>query len=288
MHLTRTDEGLWTAEFDAEEEAEGDPIYRAAFLRYLNAIDPAFAQARDRSEFWLIGSLLGVRSLHDAGWDPYESTIIAIEALRKGYVHLDGTAQAHLRLMIYGHIVEASEPYELLANLLDIARGGTFERERFPARNGRPIFPNRKIQLLRTMARQTGLQAVVAPLEEIWDRNLRNAVFHADYSLHAGEVRTLSPPRVFGRTEVHQLVNFALAYHDAVLFLRRFHIQSYDAPTIVLADPRMTGGPAEEADVIIRDGDGASGLQSRWVGAEAEIGRFNGVWGGSFPMRWLS
>lgn len=38
----------------------------------------------------------------------------------------------HLQLWTYGHIIEASEPYAIVADMLDIANGGFFKPYRFP------------------------------------------------------------------------------------------------------------------------------------------------------------
>jgi hypothetical protein len=41
-------------------------------------------------------------------------------------------AKRHLELWLYGHVLEASEPYETVANLIDISQGGAFHNVRFP------------------------------------------------------------------------------------------------------------------------------------------------------------
>ena len=94
-------------------------------------------------------------------------------------------ASRHLQLWIYGHIIEASEPYELLANLLAIALGETFKTNRFPPHsNGRPQSPGSKIDKLEQSAAAAGLPQITVPLREVWDRDFRNAIFHSDYSVH--------------------------------------------------------------------------------------------------------
>jgi hypothetical protein len=250
----------------------------------MTALDPVFLRARECSQFWLIWSLLGVRSLQDPGWDPYESTIGAIDALVKVHALADGTAQGHLQLIIYGHIVEASEPYELLANLVDIGQGGMFHSERFPpGKDGRPLSPATKIARLKDAAAGAGLLGAIDPLNEIWDRDLRNSVFHADYALYRGEVRIMHPTKVYRHENVLRLVNSALAYHHAMATLRRFHISSYTEPVLVPGDPRVTNGVEEDVMVIVRDGHGAIGLQNVWRGPEAVTGHVQWRVGRFYP-----
>ena len=54
---------------------------------------------------------------------------------------------------------------------------------------GRPQTPGGKIKQLEEAAIAAWLPDVVTPMREVWDRELRNAIFHSDYSLHGGEVR---------------------------------------------------------------------------------------------------
>jgi hypothetical protein len=166
VKATKQADGSWIVTTDPEDSQEpGSRYYRETFERYLNAFDAAFTRAGERSEFEFIACLLQVRGLQDAGWDPYKTTLRAITALVKIHETIQGTEPEparHLRLWIYGHIVEAAEPYELLANLLDIAKGGRFYAERFrpvggtATRLGRPQNPGRKIDQIAKIAEAVG------------------------------------------------------------------------------------------------------------------------------------
>jgi hypothetical protein len=135
-------------------------------------------------------------------------------------------AARHLQLWIYGHIVEASEPYEILANLLAISQGDTFRTDRFPLQNGRPQSPGAKIKALEETAKTVNLPNFSTALTEIWDRDLRNAIFHSDYSIHGPEVRFRKDgwPHAYGNEKILTLVNRALAYFDVLGFLRSTYI----------------------------------------------------------------
>jgi hypothetical protein len=125
--MRRDEHGTWSLELGPGDENR-NPDHDEAAVRYLNGFDPVFAKARETSEFEFIFTLLRVSGLQGAGWDAYDSTLCAIKAARElhelipaGDEHFEKAR--HLQLWTYGHIVEASEPYAMLANLLDIIRG---------------------------------------------------------------------------------------------------------------------------------------------------------------------
>lgn len=277
MPLRRDENGVWSIEIDETEKEKRErshPSYFEALPRYLTELDPAFERARQRSEFNFLFSIFAIRGMQDAGWDPYETTVQGIIAIREVHGRIKGEANRHLALWLYGHIMEASEPYEFLANLIDVAVGGRFLTERFPPRsNGAPLSPQTKISRLNEQATAAGMPGVVIPMREAWNREFRNAIFHADYALYGPEVRTMRPSRSYDHDQVMSLVNRALAYHEAMLILRKFHIESYTEPVIIPADPSFTGDPFENAVVIVREGYGATGLKDAWTAEELGQGR---------------
>ena len=205
--------------------------------------------------------------MQDAGWDPYESTQRAIGAMQKiNNGEIDGEASRHLGLWLYGHIMEASEPYEFLANFISVAVGGRFLVDRFPPHpNGSPLSPNIKIKRLEEQATETGMPDVVVPMKEAWNRDFRNAIFHADYSLHGPEVRTIRPTCIYSHDETMTLINSAMAYHEALSVLRKTSIESYTELVVIPCDPEFSGNPDEMATVIVREGFGATGIKDAWT-----------------------
>jgi hypothetical protein len=182
-------------------------------------------------------------------------------------------AARHLELWVYGHIVEASEPYELLANLVDVANGGRFKFDRFPPHpNGRPKSPGEKIQQLREMAVAAGMPGVASPLQEIWNREFRNAIFHADYSFYGNELRTVRPLKIYTHDEHMAILNRALAYHEALSHLYKIHIASYHEPEVIPVHPEFSQNPEERAVVIVREGYGATGMKDAWTREQIAAG----------------
>lgn len=265
----RGDDGTWTLEEDQGEDhlSRWQPAFREALPRYLTALDPAFDRARARCEFQFLLTLFRIRGMQMVELDPYETTLRAIPALTRLHQKADDREAArHLELWIYGHIVEASEPYELLANLIDVSEGGAFKLDRFPP-NDRGISPSpgEKIRQIEAAAASAGMPIVPVPLKEIWDRGLRNAIFHADYALTHDGVRIPAPigsRRLYTHDEVDTLANRALAYHDALSTLFRSSIKSYTEPIVIPTDPRFSHGEPEPAQVMVREGYGAVGIQA--------------------------
>jgi hypothetical protein len=177
VKVTKGASGKWVATLDASD-TPNEP-YDEAVPRYLNAIDPAFERASDACESEFVKALLRVRSMQDAGWDPYETTLEAIPAINKLHNEIpkdtgwaDFYTARHLILWTYGHIIEASEPYAILADMLDIANGGFYKPFRFPDKplGGRkaqsePLAPTRpqyvheKLPQIEELARTAGLAA---------------------------------------------------------------------------------------------------------------------------------
>jgi hypothetical protein len=273
----RHDDGTWHLVNPRRNPELGDSIHDEALARYLTAFDPAFTRAKEECEFEFILTLLRVRGVQDAGWDPFDSTRDAIAAVRRTGNKISRRPRnfvgaRHLQLWLYGHIVEASEPYEILANLIDIAAGGQFIAWRFPDENGRPVAVGRKIRAIDEAAAAAGVQQVTNPLHEVYDRPLRNAVFHADYSLHGGEVRLPRDATRYTHEQIMERVNQALAYFDALTILFDTQIRSYDTPRRIPVSPTFAQGAREDATVISRRGHGLVGLKHSLTDAELNAG----------------
>jgi len=279
--LIRNTEGVWRIEgdeHDRERIENWNPVFREALPRYLTALDSAFNRAQKRSQFQFLLSLFRIRGLEDAGWDPYQTTLRAIPAMHRVHDYIiekgENEAAQHLGLWVYGHIVEASEPYELLANLIDVANGGRFKFHRFPSHpSGRPKSPGEKIQQLREMAMAADLPDIATPLQEIWNREFRNAIFHADYSFYGSEVRTVRPMQTYTRDEHMAILNRALAYHEALAQLYKAHIASYTEPEVIPVNPEFSRDPEARAVVIVREGYGATGLKDAWTREQLTAGK---------------
>jgi hypothetical protein len=165
----------------------------------------------------------------------------------------------HLQLWLWGHILEASAPYELLARLLAVCGGERPRYTHFPdSRRGVPQSPWRKIEALQGMADTLGLSESLVPLREIWDGDLRNAVFHADYTLYGDVVRLPRMGKEYPHEEIERLVVRALCCHRALEAFRTGSMEQYTEPKLISAGEFA---PGESAVVIVRRGYGAVGVK---------------------------
>jgi len=273
----------WDIIYDRRE----NKTYSESLKKYLNCLDPLFEKAKAMEEFDFICTLLRVRSLQDAGWDPWENTLSAGKKLYNLQKRIkDFETVRHLFLWLYGHIVEASEPYETIANMLNIVDGRTFITSNFSdKKRGRyfvPQSPSEKIDTLGDMAKKVNMPDVVVPFQDVFDRELRNAIFHSDYVLYDGKVRLLRGfSKEYSHNEVQAILNKALAYINTFETLISYHVSSYKTPKLVRMYPKHTQVADEEAITILRKGHGVIGLQSNWSVEEvrqgqilARIGRF--------------
>ena len=276
--LQRTPDGVWTLQISEDESTKyerNNSAYLNSVPRYMTALDSAFTRAKEVCECEFLFSLLRVRSLMDVGWDPYETTLRAIPSLVDAHNQMENSEAArHLQLWIYGHILEASEPYELLSNLIGVALGERFFVERFPNHSrGRPQSPGEKIVKIEQQAREAGLPEASLPLREIWNRDLRNSIFHADYALFRGEVRTIRPIESYSDREIKTITNRAHAYHEALAVLYKVHLESYTEPIQLELHSEFGGDPDLKMTVIVREDFGAAGLKDSWTQEQLVQGR---------------
>lgn len=280
MPLARDPETFaWTiipSDEDAGVIAQSHASYIEALPKTLTDFDRFFERAKWRSEFNFIWTLLGIRGMQDQGWDPFESSVTGIDSIRSLIPTADAWAQRHLALWVYGHIMEASEPYEMLANMVAIGSGESFHPSRFEdlAVGRNPPSPGRKIQRLRQMAAAADVADGFESLDRAWDRKFRNAIFHADYALHGLEVRIMEDHAVYDHDATMTLVNRALAYLEAIRRLRTGHVESYDEPVIIPVPESFGGQRPGNAWVVVKEGHGVVGMRAADGGIPWECGRY--------------
>jgi hypothetical protein len=276
MHLQRNDEGHWSIEELTSEDADLMHVWVEALPRYLDILDALFLRAQENREFDFIHSLIPVRGMVDPGWDAWSTSREALVAMTPLINDTPNwITRRHLKLWAWGHTIEAAEPYELLRNLVEAASGGRFHIEWFPdARTAdgrmRPQHPLDKINQIESAAAKIGLRSVAGPLREIWDTDLRNAVFHADYALYGAEVRMPKVGRTLDHETVEQIVARAAAYVEAVIVLHDHYVSEYSEPKLISAEGM--GDAGEMAWVIVREGHGAVGLKHALTADELAAG----------------
>lgn len=278
--ITKNEQNLWVA---IGRKHKWNLIHRESLLKYLNCLDPLFEKAKDVSEFEFICTLTRVEGIKSAGWDPWENTVDVFDNIYKLANRVrNHKKQTFLSLWLYGHIIEASEPYEIVANLMNIIEGQRYHMENFPDIVGkgnysRPQSPSEKIRLLTERAGKINMIDSVLPFQEVFDRELRNAIFHSDYSLYGGELRLtgakLGVKRIYTHAELDALFNKALAYFEAFKNLMSVYIRSYQQPKVIPIHPDFSKDPEEKAVTIVRKGYGLVGLKDNWTNEQIKMGK---------------
>jgi hypothetical protein len=173
--------------------------------------------------------------------------------------------------------VEASEPYETIANLLNIALGGSYKAWNFPkikTRWGyRNQYPLEKIAYLETLAKKAKMPEVIEPIKDVLDKDLRNAVFHSDYSFYDGEIRLNDPPRIYSKQETLAITNKALAYHEVVKNAIEGYQRGYTESKVINVSQSFSRDPDERAVLIIRRDHGVTGMRDNWTQEELRQGK---------------
>ncbi len=256
-----------------------NPTYAKSLILYLNCLDPLFDKAQTKCEFQFILTLLRNRGVQDAGWDAYENSVNTIDAIMRLKNKVSGSLRGNLSLWMYAHIVEASEPYETIANLLNIVNGDAYRIFNFPKRKTswgyRNQYPSEKIAYLEQLSKKANMPDVVIPIKDIFDKDLRNAIFHSDYSFYEGEVRLNDPSRIYSQQQTLEITNKALAYHEVIKNMIEGYQKSYTTSEIINVSHGFSKDPNEKAVLIIRKGHGVTGMRDNWSPKELKSGKIS-------------
>src|SRR4030042_900013 len=253
--------------------------YTDSIVKYLNCLDLLFEKSQQKSEFEFIFTLLRFRGIQYTKEDPYENSLETFDAIMKLGNKIHGDPKINLFLWLYGHIVESSEPYEILANLLNICNGGRYQAYNFPRIRTkwgyRDQFPTEKIQKLEVLANKASMINVLEPIKYVFDKDLRNSIFHSDYSGFNGEIIINNPQKIYSAKVTQSLINKALAYHEVVKNLIRSYREGYKESKLIKVSPGFSPDPDEKAVLIIRENDGAIGMKDSWTKEEIKNGKIS-------------
>ncbi len=274
MKIERNDNGKWTV----KAIKKSHPSYRQSIEKYINIIELYYSQAKHKCEFEFILTLLRFKGASGPGWDPFETLQDAHKAFYKisRKFRSDRFINKQYSLLLYGLIIEASEPYEILANLINIIDGDRYlAKTHFPDYTDshgriRSQSPADKIAQLKKKAKNIKLKLDI--FDEFFDNKLRNSIFHSDYTISGNEVRLLNPIKIYLRDEWHTLINRSLAYLEALTIVHYFYISEYKIPQLVKPHPDFSSDPKDICITIIRKGYGLVGLKDNFTEKEIKNG----------------
>ncbi len=153
-------------------------------------IDQLFSAAKAADEFEYCCTLLRIRGLESPGWDPLQESISLIDQLLAMIeAPIQDSLQIRLVLMLYCHITEMNDLYNIIGNLIRIAsHNDRYSMLLFP--NSK--YPTQKINEIMTWANETEYVMIPQNLEAMLVRQLRNAFFHSDYVLTSSAINLVN------------------------------------------------------------------------------------------------
>jgi|SRR3989344_2816581 len=242
--------------------------YSGFIKEYQDIFQPLFEKALEVSEFNLIMSFLAFRGMSDDGWNPYENTQDIFEEIYKNQKKFSGSLQFNMHLWLYLHLIECSEHYELVANLINTTKDKDYVIANHRNRNFVNLKVEQKISRLKAIAKGTGFTNVVEPFEKTFNARLRNAIGHADYAIKSSGRTGVTVaddagyPVVFSQQEANDLINRAVALH-VVLRSLTDHFRSRYTESVVIKSSPGFGNDGQPIDVtlIVRKNHGVIGFR---------------------------
>jgi hypothetical protein len=182
---------------------DGD-LFGGCFSEYLDLFAPLFAPRRHNVQdvFEFVCCLVHPSGIQSSDEDPLFETTAFIEDLvafaRQSHmvngVDHPARARARLGLLSYCHLTEGDFFYTLLVNLLRVRCAESWTHAPFAdlsrplgAKKGAqkkiPASANKKITRIQDYAQRADMAGVSTALSNVYLSAIRNAVFHADYTL---------------------------------------------------------------------------------------------------------
>jgi hypothetical protein len=234
---------------------------------YMAVFEPLFEKAHEVSEFNLIMSLLAIRGVSDDGWNPYENTEDVFEEVYKQQGKFRGSLGFNINLWMYLHLIECSEHYEIIANLINTIKGDDY----IVANHKNKLFANlkveQKIDRLKSIAKNTDFENVVDPFINTFNGRFRNAIGHADYAIKSTEKAGVTIaddagyPIILGLQEVNDLINRAVALHVAIRSLIKHYRTLYKRSDKIKSSVAFGRGIPIDVTLIVRKDYGVIGFR---------------------------
>lgn len=245
----------------------------SAGIDYYVAMDEIFQKAKERDEFEYICSLLRIRGMEDAGWDPLAESHAAInDYIALIQSPLRDIIKVRLALLTYCHITEVDALYDMLANMLRTIRGDRCSMVPFidytSAMKIKVRSPKQKIRALTSMERELGRDSLGHAFTSFFDDEIRNAFYHSDYTIYENEFRyrkrwsrQMRVPSALPVDEVMKKAQNGINFYLAFMRLYDDHRLRYKEPKI-LKGRIGSDGSWMDVEIIVRKGLGVTGFRS--------------------------
>lgn len=147
-----------------------------------------FRRAKEVDEFEYCSTLLRIRGMEDAGWDPmHESWELAQQLMALQNAPLEQGVKLRLALFLYCHLTEMSDVYSIPANMLHVLAGRRYSMSPFlhglDQGEQQPSSPSGKARRIKSLALEHDMEEFGELFETMIVKDVRNAFYHSDYIL---------------------------------------------------------------------------------------------------------
>ena len=234
---------------------------------YMEAFEPLFKKAFDVSEFNVIMTILAMRGMSDGGWDPFENTQDVFEEICKQQRKFRGSLGFNINLWTYLHLIESSEHYEIIANLVNTVKGKDYIIANHKNKKFANLKVEQKIDRLKLIARGTDFENVYQPFESAFDARFRNAIAHGDYAIKSTGRSGVTIaddagyPTIYELQRTNDLINRAVALHVVIRSLIKHYRSYYKSSTVIKSSASFGHGAPIDVILIVRKRYGVIGFR---------------------------
>jgi hypothetical protein len=234
---------------------------------YMEAFEPLFKKAFDVSEFNVIMTILAMRGMSDDGWDPFENTQDVFEEIYKQQRKFRGSLGFNVNLWTYLHLIESSEHYEIIANLVNTVKGEDYIIENHRNKKFANLKVEQKIDRLKSISRGTDFENVYQPFESAFDARFRNAIAHGDYAIKSTGRSGVTIaddagyPTIYELQRTNDLINRAVALHVVIRSLIKHYRSYYKSSTVIRSSASFGHGAPIDVTLIVRKRYGVIGFR---------------------------
>lgn len=234
---------------------------------YMEAFEPLFKKAFDVSEFNVIMTILAMRGMSDGGWDPFENTQDVFEEICKQQRKFRGSLGFNINLWTYLHLIESSEHYEIIANLVNTVKGKDYIIANHKNKKFANLKVEQKIDRLKSIARGTDFENVYQPFESAFDARFRNAIAHGDYAIKSTGRSGVTIaddagyPTIYELQRTNDLINRAVALHVVIRSLIKHYRSYYKSSTVIKSSASFGHGAPIDVILIVRKRYGVIGFR---------------------------
>ncbi len=145
-----------------------------------------FKSAKKKDEFEYICCLINFKGIGDprALSHIYESKDLILQMVDLIERTKNNHEQIRLLLLLYCHIFEMDELYNILGNMLRVSLGERYRPMLYNSPTINPALkPVNKLDKLQSLAKKAGFELLIKTIQKLYSSPLRNSFFHSSYSL---------------------------------------------------------------------------------------------------------